>query len=241
MLRGVLRGIKDLIYPDYCLSCGNKIISRAGQAPLCPACRCRIEENTPPLCVSCGRQLTGQAPGKNLCRSCLKRNFSFDRAFSPCKYEGVVKKLIHEFKYSGKDYLGKFLGKILRDFTCAHPLPVGYIDLVIPVPLHKDRLREREFNQAHILSESVAGVFGRKTSSGILMRKKPTRTQTELGFAQRQKNIKGSFAADGSGILKGSDVLLVDDVLTTGATASEAAKTLKEAGAKKVYVLTLSS
>ncbi|MFH1191127.1 MAG: ComF family protein [Candidatus Omnitrophota bacterium] len=241
MLRGLLKGLKDLIYPNCCLVC-RKIIPPADQRQLiCAGCWDKIEKNLPPFCAGCGRHLGPQAIEKNACPSCAEFIFYFDRAFSPCTYTKAVKKLIHEFKYSGKDYLGKDLGKLMHAFIRDYQLPIEYLDFIIPIPLHKSRQREREFNQAEILSQEVGREFDKKVLTNVLIRVKPTQTQTELTFRQRCKNVEKSFAVTRPELIKGTNLMLIDDVLTTGATSNEAARCLKEAGAKKVLLLTLAS
>ncbi|PIQ85943.1 MAG: hypothetical protein COV73_05310 [Candidatus Omnitrophica bacterium CG11_big_fil_rev_8_21_14_0_20_43_6] len=239
MLRELFKGLKDLIYPNCCLVCKNIIPEPGRQQLICAGCWEKVEKNLPPFCAKCGRHLSPEAIEKNTCPNCSKLNFYFDRAFSPCHYSGSVKKLIHEFKYSGKDYLGQPLGKIMNTFIRDYQLPIAYLDFVVPIPLHKIRLREREFNQAEILSREIAGEFDKKVLTDGFSRVKLTKTQTELTWAQRCQNLEKSFLVSKPELIRGTNLLLVDDVLTTGATASEAAKCLKAAGAQKVLLLTL--
>ncbi|MDD5561946.1 MAG: ComF family protein [Candidatus Omnitrophica bacterium] len=241
MLRGLLKGIKDLIYPDCCQACKNRIDPVETQGLICARCWEKIEKNLPPFCASCGRRLDRLSVAKNICSSCLKSRFHFDRAFSPCAYTGVIKQLIHEFKYSGKDYLGVPLGKLMNNFIKDYRLPMEYFDFIVPVPLHKTRMREREFNQAQVLSEQVAKEFNKKILPDILLRSRPTKTQTELTFEERRKNVEGSFTVKDAGSIKGKNLLLIDDVLTTGSTSSAASGALKDCGSGIVFVLTLAS
>jgi len=241
MLRGFFKGIKDLIYPNFCLACKNKIDPVKGQDLVCVQCWEKIEKNLPPFCASCGRRLDKLSASKNICSSCLKFKFHFDRAFSPCLYTGTIKKLIHEFKYTGKDYLGEPLGGLMNKFIKDYRLPIEYLDFIIPVPLHKSRMREREFNQAQLLSEQVAKEFNKKILPDVLVRSRPTRTQTELSFEERCKNVERSFTVRDHGLIKNANLLLIDDVLTTGATSSEAAKVLKDSGARIIFVMTLAN
>jgi len=241
MLRGFFNGIKDLIYPNCCLACKNRIGPAKEEVLICAQCWEAIERNLPPFCVSCGRRLDKLNRAKNICTKCLKARFHFDRAFSPCLYTGVIKKLVHEFKYSGKDYLGNPLGRLMNKFIKEYRLPVEYLDFIIPVPLHKSRMREREFNQAQVLGEQVAKEFNKKILPDILLRNRPTRTQTELTFEERRRNVEGSFTVRDARPIKDANILLIDDVLTTGATSSEAAKTLKDSGARIIFVMTLAN
>ena len=166
---------------------------------------------------------------------------AFDRAFCVCVYDGVIKTLIHEFKYNDKQYLGQTLSRLLIDFIKRYELPISYIDYLIPMPLHRAKLREREFNQAQILCREVATAIGKPLLENNLLRCRATNTQASLEVHQRFHNVRGSFAVTENHLVNGKNILLIDDVLTTGATASEAAQTLKDAGANIVLVLTLAS
>jgi len=241
MLAGLFRGLKDLIYPNLCLACKNKIELNEGQNLVCINCLDKIEKNLPPFCATCGRHLDIEAINKNTCKGCKNTKFYFDRAFSPCVYTGIMKNLIHKFKYSGSDYLGEYFGSIMSTFIQDYSLPIQYLDYIIPVPLHKSRLREREFNQAQILSQQVAKKFDKKLLTDVLIRNKPTKTQTELTLKERGQNVKDSFLVAKPELIKDANLLLIDDVLTTAATSNEAAKCLKSAGAKAVILLTLAN
>lgn len=242
MLRGLLKGLTDLIYPNCCLACKNRIKPcGAEQDFICASCRDKIEMNLPPFCACCGRRLSKDNLVKNICSGCLKTRFHFDRAFSPCKYSGTIKKLIHEFKYAGRDYLGQSFGSIMNSFIKEYALPIEYVDFIIPIPLHNSRLREREFNQAQILSEQVGKEFNKKVLPGVLIRNKATKTQTELNPEERRLNVEKSFYVTKPALVKNRNLLLIDDVLTTGATSSEAARSLKESGAGIVFVMTLAN
>jgi competence protein ComFC len=243
MLQELFSGLKELIYPNCCLGCRNRIPASGQQNLICSGCWDKIERNLPPFCAVCGRHLTPEAITKNACPSCSTRktNFYFDRAFSPCVYTGGVKKLIHEFKYSGKDYLGKPLGELMNTFIRQYQFPIKHLDFIIPVPLHASRKRQREFNQAEILSQEIAREFNKKVLADTLIRVKPTKTQTELTFPERCQNVEKSFAVIKPELILDANLLLIDDVLTTGATANEAARCLKEAQAGKVLLLTLAN
>ena len=241
LFRSLLIGLKDLIYPNYCLACKNKIGQKIREDFICESCQQKIQINKPPFCFYCGRTLDENNREKNTCSECLGVKFDYDRAFSPCKYNGTIKKMIHEFKYSGRDYLGKNLGKIMNNFIKEYNLPVFLMDFIIPIPLHNTRLRQREFNQAQILSEHIAREFNKKMLPKVLIRTKATKTQTELSHKERALNIENSFSITNPQLIKDKNLLLIDDVLTTGSTLNEAAKSLKAAGAKMVLVMTLAN
>jgi competence protein ComFC len=152
-----------------------------------------------------------------------------------------MKDLIHAFKYNGKDYLGETLSRLMIDFIREYSLPIKDLDFIVPIPLSKTRLREREFNQAKILSDHLGREFDKPVLDNLLVRKRNTRTQTELETLERLLNVKGSFSLSTKFDVSRKNILLIDDVLTTGATSSEAAYTLKQAGANIVFVLTLAN
>ncbi|MCX5669320.1 MAG: phosphoribosyltransferase family protein [Candidatus Omnitrophica bacterium] len=129
----------------------------------------------------------------------------------------------------------------MRTFIRDYQLPIEHLDFLVPIPLHKSRQREREFNQAEILSQEVAREFNKNVLTDVLIRVKPTKTQTELSFGERCQNVKKSFLVTKPELIKDTNLLLIDDVLTTGATSNEAAKCLKSAGARKVLLLTLAN
>lgn len=241
MLTGLFRGLKDLIYPNLCLACEKKVETAQSRDSICVACWEKIEKNIPPFCATCGRHLDTEAILKNTCPHCLNEKFHFDRAFSPCTYTGITKKLIHEFKYNGKDYLKKPLASMLNTFIREYNLPIEHLDFIVPVPLHQSRQREREFNQAQLLGQQVADEFKKNLLGDILIRNKATKTQTELSLEERRKNVAESFLVTRPDLIKDANLLLIDDVLTTGATSNEAAKSLKNAGARMVLLMTLAN
>ncbi len=241
MLHRLLSVLTDIIYPKVCLVCKKQLPgNKSADNLVCVECWGKIQKNPPPFCFSCGRHLKKPVT-HNVCPVCRRKQLYFDRAFSPCLYEGAIKELIHAFKYQGKDYLGPLLSGLMTEFIEEYNLPINMLDLIIPVPLHKARLREREFNQAQILCEHIGRKFNKLISPDVLSRLRPTKTQTELETGERFLNVRDSFAVIKKETVKEKNILLVDDVLTTGATCSEAARALKSAGANVVFVLTLAN
>jgi ComF family protein len=208
---------------------------------ICVACWRKIKKNLPPFCHCCGRHLKKTNFSKGVCSDCIRKKLHFDRAFSPCAYEGVIKELIHEFKYKNKDYLGSTLCKLLIEFIKEYNFPIEFVDLIVPIPLHKTKLREREFNQSEALSTQLALEFKKVLASDVLLRSRYLKTQTDLEVNERLLNVKDSFSVTKEEYIKDRNILLVDDVLTSGATTSEAAFVLKRAGARIVFVLTLAN
>lgn len=241
MLRQFIDGLIDLVYPKTCHACNKKLNGPSIDEVVCIACWQKIKKNTPPFCNSCGRSLVGKKSIKNTCVSCIKNPLSFDRAYSPCAYEGVIKELIRVFKYKNRDYLGATLAELMNNFIKENNFPIKLMDKIIPIPLSAAKLREREFNQSLILSEHISKNFGIEILTNQLLRSRNTRTQTELKDHRRFLNVKGAFSVKSSATLQNKNILLIDDVLTTGATASEAATVLKNSGANIVYCLTLAN
>jgi ComF family protein len=240
-MRNLIWHFIDILYPKHCHLCHNRLKSNDLDDVVCLDCWSGIKKNLPPFCRRCGRNIKDNRITKHICAGCRRTNFGFDRAFSPCVYEGTIKELIYQFKYGSRDYLGKTLSRLLIDFIKEYGLEVSLFDLIIPVPLHQRKLREREFNQAQTLSEFLSAGLGLELSTKELIRVRDTATQTGLDDRQRWSNLSGSFAVGNTGKVKGKNILLIDDVFTTGATCSEAAAALKSAGAGAVFVLTLAN
>jgi len=241
LIRDLISGLTELVYPKTCHACKNRLGAVSIDELVCGDCWSKIKRNLPPFCYCCGRSLIGRSFTRNICTPCLRQNLNFDRAFSPCAYEGVLKELIHAFKYSQKDYLGRPLAKLMIDFTKEFNFPMDYMDAIVPIPLSASRLREREYNQAQLLAGYISQAYKKDLLTGIIQRRKNTRSQTELENNERLENVTGAFSIKDADGVKNKNILLVDDVLTSGATCSEAAKTLKRSGANIVYVLTLAN
>ena len=221
MIPAMIKAVTGIIYPFHCLSCRQKLEPAGFNDFICQSCLKKIVPNTPPFCRQCGRE-----------------RVYFDRAISACAYEGVIKEIIHSFKYRHKIKLGGFLSGLMLDFIREYHLPLTQCDYIIPIPLSLTRLREREFNQAQIIAAQISESLQIPLLNKALTRVRHSRPQVELNREERLHNLKGAFAARDKKDLNGKDILLIDDVLTTGATASEAARALKEAGVNSVFVFT---
>ena len=233
MLHGLWVNLINIIYPAQFTIC-NKAVSP--EIILCQDCTKAIELNVAPFCAHCGRSLSNY-----VCQNCKKLIFHFDRVWSACRYKNIAATLIHLFKYKGKHKIKNTLIKVITNFIKESHIPMHTIDIITPIPLHHSKLRERGFNQSCLLSEDLAGAFNITHSAKNLIRIKNQNTQTKLNVNSRFKNIEGAFKIKDSESFKNKNVLLIDDVLTTGATTSEASRILKKAGAKKVFVLTFAN
>lgn len=241
MGNGILRSLQEIIYPRYCLLCHKKISVKDTKELVCTECIEAITLNIPPFCQKCGRHILGKYATKNICKDCAHTNFYFDRAWASCRYDDSVREMIHNFKYKNKIGLKKQLSELLIKFVKNYYLPVNHCDYVIPIPLSPSKFREREFNQAQILADELASHFGLKMMDSNLKRIRNTQSQTELEKKLRWQNIQGAFSLKESNLIREKVILVIDDVLTSGATISEAAKTLKEAGAAVVFALTIAN
>ena len=154
-------------------------------------------------------------------------------------YDGALREIIGQFKYHGLLPLAKPLGNYLAQTLNRFEADGGSLDLVLPVPLHRTRERQRGFNQAAMLAAHIGRLRGLRVAGRDCVRIRNTPPQTGLGRAERRKNVKGAFAVPKPERVRGLHILLVDDVMTTGATADSCARALKDAGAKGVWVLTL--
>lgn len=239
MIHNFLNTITGIIYPPNCLLCKEKMHSLAVNGLICRGCVEKIRPNTPPFCPICGRFMPAGA--ESACASCNNTRFYFDRAMSACIYEAAAKEIIHRFKYSHKLKLGGVLSGLMINFIEEYRLPLSQCDYIIPIPLSPARLREREFNQSRILAQAVSRRFNISLLTDTLVRIRHTKPQADLHREMRFKNIKGAFGLRGKADIKDKTILLIDDILTTGSTVSEAAHTLKAARAKAVFVLTAAS
>ncbi|MBW1803217.1 MAG: ComF family protein [Deltaproteobacteria bacterium] len=205
-----------------------------GQIPICHACFREFVPIGSPLCPICGTPFQEGLEEDRVCENCLRKKPFFDKAGAPYVYEGPVMTAIHRFKYAGKTHLADSLGPLLVDFV-RNWLPETANLLVMPVPLHPKRLRELGFNQALLLSRHISASLGLELDFLSLRRVKYTEPQAGLPSDERRKNVRRAFRVVNPVAVKKRDIILVDDVATTGNTLNECAQALKKSGAAKVY------
>ena len=239
MLKSLSTALLDIIYPKNCIFCKKGIFDKKSGFYLCQDCFESIEKNLPPFCSRCGRHLEAPETEIGICKGCKGRKFYFDCSFSVCIFDGKIKELIHKFKYSNRTMLDKVFARLIFDFVMNFNIPISEYDIILPVPLHPVRLREREYNQCELLAKELAKFFPIEISRKDVVRTKNTKSQISLDKSARWENIKGAFNVRSEDKFKDRNVLIIDDLITTGATASEIAFSLKKSGAKKVSVLTL--
>lgn len=191
-----------------------------------------------PRCAVCSQPYAGAIDSKFHCMNCGDREFSFDFATAAYRSRGVVRDLVHRFKYGKQMHLRHLLGRMLTEGFRDARLDTLRPDVIVPVPLHPARKREREFNQAEVLALLAGDRLGLPVED-CLRRTRYTRTQTNFHREERFMNLDGAFALRPGFRPEGRAVALVDDVLTTGSTAEACAKVLREAGASAVVVITV--
>jgi ComF family protein len=221
----MIDAILNLLFPQSCVLCGAQIFERRWSAA-CPECWSKLEPVPRPFCLQCGMP----APAiETRCGACRRGDHAFDFARSLFLFNDPMRGIIHHLKYSARVSLAKPLGTPLR--AC---MSMGGFEakVVVPVPLHRTRSRERGFNQAELLARQL----GLPVDLRILKRRKNTPSQTGLSRSQRALNLSAAFEVRSE---PPETVLVVDDVYTTGSTLHEIAKTLKRSGARRVEVLTV--
>jgi len=223
------------VLPYECPGCGAR-----GDSLVCGACRGNMAAIREPYCRTCGRPLPPGVQYKEDCRDCVEGSFHFDRCRSVFLYEPPVSGIVKRFKFRKNVHLGDFLCAAMAEIMEREPEMFGDFcgaDAIAPVPLHPFRLVWRGFNQAEMLARGASKVLGVRVLK-CLVRKRNTRPQSRLDVKQRAANVKGAFAVRGGVDVAGKRIIIVDDVMTTGATVNECSKVLLGAGAEEVFVLT---
>lgn len=214
----------DALLPSHCLLCGAR---GQGALSLCTACATEMPGNDV-CCTRCALPLEAPAP---LCGRCIKRAPPWDAAWVPFRYEWPLAQLEARFKFGGDLAAGRTLSLL----WLALQAPVELPEAIVPVPLHRSRLRRRGYNQALELAKPLAKHFRVPLLRDALRRSRPTDAQTELSAVQRRRNVRGAFEVDFDGSVP-KHVAVMDDVFTTGATLAECVRVLKRAGVGRVDV-----
>jgi competence protein ComFC len=223
-LEPYILALADLFFPQRCVGC-----QRRASDLLCRDCFEALPRIGRPVCARCGMPTAFET---FVCDECKGVDFGFESARAPLRYEGVGKEIVHALKYRGYTAVVERL---------AAPLMLEVLDggrrygAVVPVPLHRSRLRHRGFNQARLLAQAVAKRINAPVSDTLQVVRR-TRDQVELSAAERRTNVEGAYSARHR--VRGG-ILLIDDVFTTGATMSACAETLLRAGAEEVHALSL--
>ena len=221
----IVRSVIDWVFPPACAGCGKE-----GEV-FCPECLASIIPIKQPTCRYCSASLTKAG----ICVRCLEADHPYTEMVSYAVYAGNLRSGIHALKYQNNFWLGDVFGSLLIQPLIDKNWP---IDVVMPIPLSEDRLHERGYNQAALLSNPIAKHFSWKHDQRSLVRIRENHSQVALTREQRFENVRSAFLAEPPKQSK-LNVLLVDDVFTTGATLSEASKALKAVGFNNIYAITL--
>jgi competence protein ComFC len=233
----------DFVFPPHCLLCNRLISPEEGKSDgirpaglVCQDCWKSLNVLPHPFCPTC-RTFINQSTRR--CPKCSESS-SLNMNRSLGLFDPDYQTLLHHFKYKRKISLGKELGKRLGELLIQDEFSKDYAYLM-PVPLHSSRERERGYNQSKILAEEISELTLLPLLDKVLKRKKNTRDQTNLNAEERERNVRGAFIVRDKLVLKGKRIILVDDVMTTGATLKECSRVLKEAGAKEVTGTTVAA
>jgi ComF family protein len=225
--------ILEFFLPRLCLFCGAAVGEEA-EVAVCPECEGQMEWVESPLCTCCGAVFASRDGADRVCGDCAADPPPFIRARAAAVYDGPAAQAVKRFKFTRQMAYLPVLQHWLKRPRCLEL--VADADLMVPVPLHPKRLKQRGFNQALLLARTFPEVpLGREA----VVRLRHTVPQVELKPKERRDNVKGAFAVPDPALVKGKNVLLLDDVYTTGATVRECAKVLLKAGALRVHVLTV--
>lgn len=221
--RSLHRALLDFLFPPRCVVCHG-----VGEW-FCPGCQAGIQLIEPPFCSQCGRPTSS-----GHCPYCKKIPIQMDGVRALAYFEGSMRDAIHAFKYNHRVELAPLFGSMLRDYLTGHAVPA---DMIVPVPLHPERERNRGYNQSVLLAHELGARMSIPVLTHAIRRVRATEPQIELNATARRANVREAFCADQS--VAGARVLLVDDVCTTGATMDECGVALRKQGATSVWGLAL--
>jgi ComF family protein len=227
----------SFFYPEVCQYCSEESANSA-DGFIGSNCRLKLKPIEAPFCERCGLPFPGAITTSFECSNCRGLELQFSKARSAVLADGMIRDLIHRYKYNRDLWLEPFLAGLLISRAVPELLREKW-DLIVPVPLHRLKQTEREFNQAERLARRLSEVSGIPLETRILKRIQPTRTQTRLTRRERVENVRKAFALSPAAGLNGRRIVLIDDVFTTGATTSSCAKALLDGGAGEVCVWTV--
>ena len=235
LLKPIANRLLDVVYPPLCMACGDNISENGS---ICAGCWADINFISDPQCEICGFPFDFEAQEASVCGRCIAVKPSFSKTRAVFVYDDTSSKMVTSFKYSDRTEnrvaYAKWMMRVGEEM-------LREADFIVPVPLHIGKLVLRKYNQAALLAGELGKMTCGKVLQAALIRKKYTKTQATFSYKARFKNISGAFKVNPRYInmLKNKKILLIDDVITTGATAEECAKILKKAKVARVEVLTL--
>lgn len=227
----------NLFYPAVCQFCRQQRATY-GESYICGDCRRKVHVIDGGFCSKCGVPYDGAITNEFECGECKDVDLKFDAARAAVRVNAFMLDVVHRYKYGRALWLENYLGDLLVQ-TALPALAKERWDFIVPVPLHSMKQREREFNQAERIATYLGRAANIPVNTSILKRIEPTQSQTRLSRQERAENVRKAFALRNEVDLKGKNIVVIDDILTTGATTSACAGILKKAGASKVQVWTV--
>lgn len=224
----------DMSYPlkPKCLFCGSQ--ENINYFGLCKYCVSLLPYISKPVCTRCGKPYS-HGVSHDACSLCLNTEMYFEKGYTVFEFSGIVQNTLYRLKYGGETELADVFGKLMADYAAELK---EHINLIIPVPLHIEKLKKRGFNQSWLICKALGREWGIDSSDKALVRSRYTESQINLSKKQRLSNVRGAFALNSRFKIQGKSVLIVDDIMTTGSTLNECSRMLKSGGASHVYALT---
>lgn len=235
VFKRLINKLLDAIYPKRvkCIICGDELNTDERNA-ICPHCYERLPFISDKACIRCDMPLA-EDDYSQTCFNCKRHNYRYTAVRSVFRYEGNIRACIYKFKYKHQEFLGEYFSEFLvRRFARLD----WNIDYVLPVPLHTARLKSRGYNQSYVMAKPFCDKLGLEILDNVT-RIKDTPSQTNLGHKERAENVKDAFAIADKSVVKGKNILIIDDVYTTGATIEALTELMLDCGANAVYGLTL--
>lgn len=236
-LKPLLRPLLEVFFPRSCVHC-SEAVEDSDYVFLCRSCSRELFLSKPPTCTTCGYPFFGMLAGPRVCPHCVELNPLFDEGKTLFLAKGPARSLIHELKYKAGFYVLQDVGRMIEQAPYYH----AYFEdaILVPVPLHSTKLRERGFNQSRVIAETLHQATDARALQNLLIRTAYTQTQTRLSRAARHQNVKNAFAlAPDAVVIPDQTYILVDDVFTTGSTLNACAAVLRDAGVTRLKVATL--
>lgn len=235
MIRDTGESVLALLYPDICPFCGRRL-KKEERGQICKRCQFALPYIYEPKCKKCGKPLRDEH--KEYCWDCEKRKHFYDRGVAVWEHRPAVAQAIYQFKYHNRRIYGRFFA---REMVKSYESMIRQwnISLIVPIPISKKRKRQRGYNQAGILAKEVSRMTGIPCAQNLFVRVKDTTPQKKLGVKERRLNLMHAFAVK-DGVKLPSNILVIDDIYTTGNTMDMAAYVLKKAGAENVFFMTIS-
>lgn len=234
-----MKRILELFFPEkhICFMCEDYGKDISGN--LCSICKEKLVFIKMNSCSICGRKIEHDEEAESIirCKECIRRPHYYTKSVSPLSYEREIKQAIYNFKYNDRQHMHSLFGRLMIESILENDLE--HLDIVVPVPLYKDREKKRGFNQAELLAKYISVHLKLELDTKNLTREVQTKAQNKLDRGQRKRNISGVFGLKDKQAFVRKKILLIDDIYTTGSTVDECSKLLLEHGASQVFVSTL--